>query len=148
MQHPFAAVDTDGGQHQVFEAREIRDDVGDLKRAAHAEHGAAVLGQACDVLTEEGDAACGRRQRSGDAVEQRRLARAVRADEHAALAGGHAQRHPVDGAQAAKLLHDLGDLDGRGHARAALPRSRAASPTSPSGTHSTAAMKTMPMMAA
>ena len=68
-----------------------------------------------------------RPQRAGDAVEERRLAGAVRADQHAALAGRDVERHAVDRAQAAEILREAADSE-RGAGHAATVRVRACAP--------------------
>src|SRR5690606_8339986 len=99
----------------------------------------------------ERDAAPRGPQRPGDAVEERGLPCPVRPDEHAPLAGADLQRHAVDGREAAEHLGEVLRFDRFFAHPASLPEkrpcSRLARPTSPSGAHSTVAMKTAPMMA-
>ncbi|MCZ7562293.1 MAG: hypothetical protein M5U30_21580 [Burkholderiaceae bacterium] len=73
-----------------------------------------------DLAAVEADAARCRRQRARDAVEQRGLAGAVRADEPEQLARGHAEAHVVDRAQAGEVAAQTADLEQRA-AHDALP---------------------------
>ena len=69
--------------------------------------------QANDGTAVDEDLAGLRLLHSGDAVEQRRLAAAVGADDAEDLASVHVERDVVDGAQAAELLHDALHLEDR-----------------------------------
>ena len=87
---------------------------------------------------------------AGDAVEQRGLACAVRADQHAPLARCDGKRNIVDRAQSAENFREPVDGDrGRTHAPSPrLPeRQRAINPMMPCGAHSTVTMNTMPSTA-
>ena len=55
-----------------------------------------------DIAPGEAHAAAGNRHFAGDGIEQRCLARAVRADDRPALAFAHAERNAVHGAQRAE----------------------------------------------
>ena len=59
----------------------------------------------------EPDLAAVRPEAAGDAVEQRRLAGAVRADQAGDLAAPTDERHLVDGRHAAEVLRDRPDLE-------------------------------------
>jgi hypothetical protein len=113
VHHPLAPVGADDGEREVLRERQLGEHVGDLEGAPHAERGAPVLGIVRDVAAEEPHAAARGLERARDAVEQRRLARAVGADEHAPLARGDRERHAVHGRQAAEDLGELADLDRR-----------------------------------
>ncbi len=77
-------------------------EVGDLEGAAHAPGGALMRAAPRDVAAAERHAPGRDRHFAGDGVEERRLARAVRADDGAALTGRHGQRDVVHGAQRAE----------------------------------------------
>ena len=100
-----------GGQQRVLAHGQGGEEVGDLKRAGQAQRGAAVLGLGRHVGAEEGDAPRGHRQRAGDQVEQRGLARAVGTDERAPLARPHGELHAVDRAKPAERLADRLQLE-------------------------------------
>ena len=87
------------GQPQVLPHRELREQVVALERAGDAAPGHRVRAQALDRRALEPDAAAGRRELSGDDVEERGLARAVGADDGAALARRHLERHVIERAQ-------------------------------------------------
>src|SRR5215211_8328 len=113
-----------------------------------------MLGAIGDVGAKQAHRTGGGLERAGDAVEQRGLAGAIRADERTPLAGGDAQRHAVDGAQAAEHLGEVVNFDHGGHGLPfALPaaqrpaRQRPIRPTMPLGAHSTVAMKATPITA-
>src|SRR6185312_12267158 len=117
-------------------------------RAAPARH-------AGDVLAEEDDAAAIGAQLAGNEIEERRLARAVRPDDQAPLAGFDGEIDMARDAQAAKGLLDAFQLE-RGHGRPSTGRSgrlsalqprrrsRADPGTKPSGMKRTMRTKTAP----
>ena len=76
----------------------------DLEGAADAAIDDAVRRAARDLVALEADRARGRRQRAGEHVEDRALARAVRADQAEDLALLDLERHVVDGGEAAEAL--------------------------------------------
>ena len=71
--------------------------------------------QAGDDLAVDLDLATGRRELAEDAVEQRGLAAAVRADQAEDLALLHVEADAIDGLDAAKALLDVADFEDRGH---------------------------------
>src|SRR5712692_8982431 len=105
--------------------------------------GAPAAGHLRDVPIEEGDGAAVRAELAGDEVEQRRLARAIRADDEPALPRLNAQAHVGGDAEAAEPL-----LEPANGQRAHRPRTRRASRTapgtSPSGMNTTMATKMAP----
>jgi hypothetical protein len=84
---------------------------------------AAVLGG--DVRTEHGDAARVGARQPRDDVDQRRFARAVRAEQAEELALAHLQRHAVERVQRAVALLHADDVDGRDQRAASSGRSSA-----------------------
>ena len=74
------------GDAHVFQRRGVGQDVGDLVGAGDALLRDCVRGQAGDVLAVEHDAAAGRPQHAGQAIEERALAGAVRTDDGVHLA--------------------------------------------------------------
>ena len=84
--------------------------------------------QASDIVAVEGDAAAGRRQNSGDGVEQRGLAGAVGTDDGATLAARHGEADAVDRAQGVERNDHVGkrqDRFGHGKFRYSGTRGRA-----------------------
>jgi hypothetical protein len=72
--------------------------------------------QAGDVVTVERNAACGRRQRAGDGVEQRGLAGPVGSDDGAALASRHGEADAIDRAKRVERNDHIGKRENRiGH---------------------------------
>src|SRR2546426_6962 len=105
-------------------ARELAGDVlgWNLEGARDAAVADRVGGEAGDRLAAESDRARGRGEGAGDAVEARRLARAVRADETEDLALADLEGDGVQRREAAEALAQAGD---RAHpARARPDRSR------------------------
>ncbi len=76
-------------ERHVLQGAEFRVDAGDLERARQAAARAPLRRQAGDVLAEEADASGVRPQVAGELGDQRRLARAVRADDGVSLALPH-----------------------------------------------------------
>src|SRR5262249_54439878 len=93
-----------------------------------------------DVPSREDDPAVVRTERAGHAVDQRRLARAVRSDEPEPLTLLHVERHPVERGKPAEALHDPVDLEQR--RRHQRPRSRRPRPRMPAGASRTKATRT------
>ena len=83
------ARDAAAGEVDVVVDGEAGKQRGDLVGPAQAAADALVGREVRDVLAEEADGAGGRREIAGDAVEQRGLAGAVRAEHGAPLAGAH-----------------------------------------------------------
>jgi len=63
------------------------------------------------VLTKQHDLSGGRRENSGDQIEQGRLAGAVRSDDGLAIAGHDLERDVAHGAQAAEALRECPELE-------------------------------------
>src|SRR3546814_12161180 len=57
----------------------------------------------------------GRNDRAGDAVEQRRLARAVRPDDRVQVALRHRHVHAADGGECTEMLREIADFQKTGH---------------------------------
>src|SRR6185437_15826910 len=117
--------------------------LGDLKAAHDAEPRAPVRGHPRDVPPLEGDAAAVHRQRAGYTIDQRRLARAVRADEPEPLAGLHRDAHLVERQESPEALGETVDLEERAGHRQRV-RSRRTRPRMPSGARTTNATSTTP----
>ena len=130
------------GDADVFEHRELRENAGDLKRPRDAAAAPRRRGERGDVIAAEDHAAGGRRQQPRDQVEQRRLARAVRADHRAQLHRLHGEVDAGHGLQRAERAAELARLEQRRHARAP---SRRAVPTSPPGRKITIRTNTTPV---
>ena len=126
----------------VVDHRKAGEQRGDLIGAAQAPPDALVRREVRHVLAEEADRPGGRREVAGDAVEQRGLAGAVRAEHRAPLARPHGERdvgqcgeraeHPRDAAQLQRVrgadgAEAFGDGDGSGRSeRHQCPPCRAA----------------------
>src|SRR6185369_8262339 len=98
-----------------------------------------------DVAALEQDPAAVRRQGARHAIDERRLARAVRADEAQSLARPDLNRDAVERQEAAEALGDAVDLEQRarrGHVRRL--RSFRTRPVSPSGASTTKSTRTTP----
>ena len=76
----------------VLVHRQLREDVGALERAAHADAAELVRRHAGHIAPVQHDATCVGTQVTGDQVEQRRFARAVGPDDRADAALGHVER--------------------------------------------------------
>jgi hypothetical protein len=85
-----------GGDAHVFQYRGIGQDIGDLVGAGDAPLRDRIRGQAGNILAVEDDAAGGRPQHAGQAIEKRALAGAVRSDDGAHLV---ARNLEIDGRQ-------------------------------------------------
>ena len=103
------------GEDEIFPHRQFRKHLQELEGAADAK--AIQLGrpQAGDDLAVDLDLATGRRELAEDAVEERGLAAAVRADQAEDLALLHVEADAIDGLDAAKALLDFADFEDRGH---------------------------------
>ena len=86
LEHAPAVPPRLGGNAHVLKRGGVGQDVGDLVRAGDALLRDAVGRQAGDILAIEDDAAGGRAQHTGQAIEERALAGAIRADDGADLA--------------------------------------------------------------
>src|SRR6266850_6514171 len=89
---------------QVLQRRQLRKDADDLERAADATAGDLPGLEAVDPLAAEAHAAGVEALDPGDAVEERRLARAVGSDQAVDAPGLQRQRDVVDGGHAAEAL--------------------------------------------
>src|SRR6185437_5773970 len=105
-------------QDDVAQQRLAREQGDDLISAREAAMRAAAARQAGDVFAEEPDAAAIRPELAGDEVEQRRLARAVGADDQAALARRDIEVHIGGDTQAAEGFDQVAQLE---RAHPALP---------------------------
>ena len=95
------------GDEQVLARRHAREQLDPLERAADAEPGPPVGGHACQVLAFERDRAFVGGEDAEQAVEERRLARAVRPDQTDALAFADIEAHPVERGDARELHRDV-----------------------------------------
>src|SRR5581483_4172231 len=84
-----------------------------LEGARNAEPAAPVRRERREVRAFEHDPAAVAAQRTGDAVDQRGLARAVRADDAEPFAGTHAEAHFAQRAETAEALRQRPDLEQR-----------------------------------
>src|SRR5262249_28485764 len=100
---------------EIFERRELGKHPRHLKRTAHALHRDLPRPQAVDALTLEEDPPRVAALDPGDAVEQRRLPGAVRADEAIDPSWLEPQRDTVDRGDAPEALLDGVDLERSGH---------------------------------
>ncbi len=99
--------------HHVLENSHLLEEPDALERAADAPRGDHVRAQADHGPAVDEDLAFLRLLHARDAVEQRRLAAAVGADDAEDLASVHVERDVVDSPQAAELLHDALHLEDR-----------------------------------
>src|SRR5882762_8087049 len=90
---------------QVVEHRHAGERLGDLKAAREAEADALVRGMPADVLAVEADCPFLVPERSGDAVDERALSRAVGPDQADPLSGSY---HEVDAVERGKTAKSLG----------------------------------------
>ena len=90
-----------GGEAQVVQHRQRREDAAALGHVAEAGAGALVGRRALDGPAVPSDGAPRRGQQAHEGFEQRGLARTVVAEDADALAGADPQRHPVQHADAA-----------------------------------------------
>ena len=88
-----------GGEGDVVEDAEPREDRGDLEGVGDAEPDAGVGGQAGDVAAVEADRAGVGQQAAGEQADEGGLAGAVRADQGVDLAGREVEVDGVDGVQ-------------------------------------------------
>ena len=101
-------------RHEVLERGEPRKHADELERAPDAETSDAVgRGAPVTSRSRNSDAAAVGRQEPGDAIEQRRLARAVRTDQAHQLARLHGEVDGVDGRHAEESLGEAADLEER-----------------------------------
>src|SRR5215468_3036693 len=115
---------------QVLGDAEAREWPRQLKAARQATAGALVCGQAVHGGAVETHGAHLVGERAADAVDQRRLAGAVRTNEAEPLASLHRKVDAVERHEAAEALTDIVDLEERGHGvlRATASRGRRTRP--------------------
>ena len=94
---------------QVLVDGEPRKDLAALRHVADAEAARAYGGSAAMFAFVEADVARAHRQQPHQALEQRRLADAVAAEQRRALAGGHLERHVAQDVAAAVVLVEVRD---------------------------------------
>jgi hypothetical protein len=103
------------GKDEVLPHRQFRKHLQKLEGAADAEPIQLGRPQSGDDPAVDLHLAIGRRKLAEDAVEQRGLAAAVRADQAEDLALLHVEADAVDGLDAAKALLDVADFEDCGH---------------------------------
>src|SRR5262249_32347410 len=126
------------GEDQVLAHGELGEDLQQLERAAHAEAVEIARAHAGDGVAVEVHVAGARRELAEDAVEQGRLAAAVRTDDAEDLAGAHLGREAGHRDDAAERLLQVAHLEDAGHRSlaTALDRGlsrRSARPSRPAG---------------
>src|SRR4029079_12235186 len=114
---PARARPAEEREHRVLRQRVAGEEGDDLVGARHAEVREAVGPRAGHVLPEEPDGAAIAADLAADEVEERGLARAVRAEEQTALTLVDGDAHPADGGDAAERLPQIADLEGERHSR-------------------------------
>src|SRR5437762_7246774 len=102
-------------EDQILPHRQLWEHLQKLEGAADAETIQFGRPQSGDDLAVDLDLATGRRELAEDAVEQRGLAAAVRADQAEDLALLHVEADAIDRLDAAKTLLDVADFEDRGH---------------------------------
>ena len=112
-QRKASARNAAAGEIDIVVHRQAGEQRGNLVGAAQAAADALVGRKVGDVLAEEADGAGGRREIAGDAVEQRGLARAVRAEHRAPLAGPHRHGHVGQRGERAEQPGDAPQLQRR-----------------------------------
>src|SRR5712691_9581971 len=132
---------------EIVEHRHAAEGFGYLEAARKAEARAPVRGMPADVLTLEPNAAFLVRQRPGDAVDERALARAVRADETDALARTHQEVDLFERCEAPEALRDAANLEQRlGHQCPFRRRHASTHPMMPFGASVTKSTSSAPTM--
>src|SRR5262249_11229205 len=129
-----------GAGANVFEHRELREDLRDLEGAGDAECHPLFGRKRGDVPSFERDLAFARRKQSADEVEESRLAGAVRTDDRAELALLYGERYVAHRHEAPEALARVTDFEDV-HARSP----RRMKPSRPRGKKSTIAMNKRPM---
>ena len=104
------------GENEIFPHGEFRKDLQKLERAADAQPIEIARTHAGDGSAIEPHLAGARLKLAEDAVEQRRLATAVRPDDAEDLALVHVERYAFDGVNAAELLGKIADFEHGHHA--------------------------------
>jgi hypothetical protein len=100
-----------GGEHQVFEDGHLGQLAGDLERSDEPAFGDGMRREPRDVLTVKVDRAGGWLVDPSDAVERRRLPRAVRPDQPRQRLVGDRKRRAVDGGDTPELLAEVLDAE-------------------------------------
>src|SRR5258707_365642 len=130
---------------QVVEHRHAGERLGDLKAAREAEADALVRGMPADVLAVEADAPFLVPERSGDAVDERALSRAVGPDQADPLAGPHYEVDSVERGKTAKSLGHATHFEQRsGHQRSFRRRQASTQPMMPFGASVTKSTSSTP----
>ena len=106
--------------HDVLAHGHAAQDLGALERAHEAARVDPVGGEAVDPVASQSDLASVGAKRAGHDVEERRLARAVRADQREHLAGANVERHVVERLQPAEAHADAAYVEERGFTRHAV----------------------------
>jgi hypothetical protein len=109
------------GGLDVLEHRELREDIGALEGAAHAEPTEIVGGDARHLALVEAHAARVGAEVAGDEIEQRGLARAVGTDDGADRSTGHVEADAPHGEEAVEALAQSRDVK---HAPSPCPSAR------------------------
>src|SRR5437763_16998630 len=103
------------GENQILPHRQLWKYLQKLEGAADAQTIQLRGSQSGDDLAVDLHLATGRRELAEDAVEQRGLAAAVRADQPEDLALLHVEADAIDGLDATNALLDAVDSENRGH---------------------------------
>ena len=127
---PAPAVGQAVSDQQIVEHRHRREDLRHLERATDAEPGDVAWPQADELLAPKADRPRARVRVAGDQVDERRLARAVRADDAHDLLGRDAHVDVPGGHDLIEQLGEPAHLEHRraGHARTRLRSSADQSP--------------------
>src|SRR2546426_11789086 len=122
---------------EVLERAQAREDADLLKRARDAQARHAMGRDPGQVAAAEEHATVVGGEVAGDAVEERGLARAVRADETHQLAGLDGEVHVVHGGDAEETLDETANLQQRHQRSARAPAARRSRLSIPSGERTT-----------
>src|ERR1043166_6839662 len=129
---------------QILRDRQAVERPRQLERAREPEDGALMRRHPVDLAAVERHAAAFVVQRAADAIDQRRLARAIRAHQAEALARRDAQIDAVERDEAAEALTDLIDLKERSRHQRTLRIMFCTNPTIPLGAMMTKATSSTP----
>src|SRR5579883_794439 len=99
------------GNAQVLGDREAAEGLRQLKAARHAEPRALMRGEPVHHTAIEAHRARLVPQSAAEAIDERALARAIRANETDTLAGGDAERDPIERREAAEMLGETLDVE-------------------------------------
>ena len=122
---------------RIFQHRQLRHQIAALERAPDTTASDAPVAPSGDVVSADNDAAGRRREFAGKQVDQRALARAVRADHRMKLTDRKLQRHVRHSEQSAEPARYADRTQQRGHGRKR-------NPARPRRSSSTAARMTRP----